>query len=448
MMQIILILVLGMASLLANDNSSGFFKDLSHILTVRKLTGRPLRLQQEVDQHFLEKISLPPTLDEYRGKSVHNFMNIEDRKVIDLVVANAIGRRQKDVYFLDLGAGAFQWINEMSTYIDDQYSETGIIFYFFGVTERATGARQAEKALNGYTVECVCWKDGSCNFYDYTKFPIENIGALLIEYKDTFDLIVSNCTFSAMRDPAYTFIQAYNLLRRKSGLFLMENFHIDFKKKSEEVWGALYKEVPLNANNRPFDLFLDALNVDYMTLCMMGDGNSHNNTLIRRADAPIEMPMTYLGDVKKKSGQKICCFEKPLNHLVDNIFHLWFIPGEILMQDFRIYPTLMAKYLLIKGKNYKDLLTMCVPIFQEKRNIQAMAMQIKSSKIARLMDKIYRESMHAFLTESVTDESDSVTVEGQEVENVKQTLNLLLYIIFKVRNSYLGEISHGKVYTA
>jgi SAM-dependent methyltransferase len=450
-----IVLILGMALLLAGDKSQDFFTDLQRTFTVRNITGRPLSLQQKVDEQFLEKSSSRPNLFEYRGETVHNLMGIEDRKVIDLVVMNAIGRRQKDVYFLDLGAGAFQWINEMSAYINEQYSEIGLIFHFFGLTERATGNKQNEEVLNGYTVEFSRQQSGNCHLCLYAKFPIENIAALLTDYNDTFDLIVSNCTFSAMRDPAYTFIQTYNLLRPNSGLFLMENFNIDLKKSYEEVFGVLYKEVPLNANDSPFDLFLDALNINYMTLCMMDYGNVYNNTIIRRTDARIEMRMKYLGDVSKKPNKKICCFEKPLNQLANNLFHLWFIPGELFMQDFRIYPTIMLKYLLIKGRNYKDLLTICVPIFQEKRNMQAMAMQIKSSRIARSVEKIYRDAVHIFLTNQATsfaafyaNEYDSVTVEDQEVENVKKTLDLLLYVIFKVRNPYLDATCGHKVYNA
>lgn len=260
-MYIVIVLLSGMVALMAGDGSA---KPIAGAPDISSITGRTHALQAEVDDKFTVSQSLSPPPFQYHGEVVHKLMEIPDLKLVDLVISNAIGRGEKYVYFLDIGAGDFQWLRTVSKHINNAYSEFGIVFHLWGVTERKTGNTRTEEVLNGYTVECVRRQDGCCKFHQYTKFPIENIEALLTGPQKKFDLIVSNCTFPSMRDPANTFIQVYNLLRLNTGLLMVDSFNVDVTPDSSLIPDH-FIDFPANSLYRKFDVFLDALGVDYMT---------------------------------------------------------------------------------------------------------------------------------------------------------------------------------------
>jgi len=312
------------------------------------------------------------------------------------------------------------------------------------VEERRADITSTKGEPNDYTVGCVRHTEkGWCyQFHQCTSFPIENIKALLTGQTDGFDLIVSNCTFSAMRDPAHTLIQAYNLLRPNTGLLLIENFDVGLTDDSSRV-PEKYTDISGKSSYPNFDIFLDALGVDYMTRFMVKFGNIHSHSIIRKGLVHITMPLDYVGDSTTQAGKKICCFQRTNEHGFLYQYMNIIIPGEVAQYPDRFFPVLNNKQWIVKERNYKNFLYMFAPIIQETRNTQAMSMQRESSGLASRMNKMYASALRDFENSKVNNFAefysiahDSPVVEEAEDENVKETLKLLLYIFVKLKQSY------------
>ena len=438
MTYIILIFISGVVALVAGD---GLAQPAAGRPDISIVTGRPPALQQEVDEQFTQSQLSTPSPYQFHGEEAHKLMGIPDLKLVDLVISNAIGRREKDVYFLDIGAGKFQWLNTLSDHLNNAYSEYGMTFHLWGVTERKTGNTKSEEVLNGYTVECVRHEAGCCKFRLYTSFPIENIAGLLTDPQNRFDLIVSNLTFASMRDPANTFIQAYNLLRLNTGLLLMENFDVDFTVDPASISNQ-FMNFSADCAYSIFDVFFDILGIDYMMRSMKYLSDIYDHTIIKKGADSLQMAIPYVGDSMTKASKKICCFQRTEGQWMKYQYMNVIIPGAVVRYRDRVWPQVMQEHFSIKGKNYKDFLSMLLPIVQEKRNNQAMAMQRESSAVARRMDMMYATAWPAFHNSDVDDfakfyhtQYEQPVLEAQEVEDVKETLRFLLYIIvsFKQR---------------
>lgn len=211
----------------------------------------------------------------------------------------------------------------------------------------------------------------------------------------------------------------------------MENFDVDFTLDSASI-PEEYTDFSPKSDYCKFDVFLDALEVDYMTRLMSQFGNIHNHSIIRKGARHIQMPMPYVGDSKTTSGQKICCYHRQKDQWFKNAYMNFIIPMK--PATFFLVPN--SDKCTLKGKNYSDFLSMLLPIFQEKRNTHAMLMQRQSSAIASRMNSMYAAAWRAFQGRSSTNfaefyhtQYEQPVIEAEEAEDVKEMLRFLLYII-------------------
>ena len=100
------------------------------------------------------------------------------------------------------------------------------------------------------------------------------------------DLIVSRYTFIHLRDPAGTFLQAYNQLRPKTGLIFTDGFHTYDPDTPDYDSEAL---TFLKSTKKPF-----VLNTYIPRETLICRGTGTYPFLLKRSDAtPCLLPMTY-----------------------------------------------------------------------------------------------------------------------------------------------------------
>ncbi|NGX47084.1 MAG: hypothetical protein K1000chlam3_00453 [Chlamydiae bacterium] len=204
---------------------------------------------------------------------------------------------QQDFYVLDIGAGNFQWGDSLLNFFQEEKEIPS------DVTVHVISMRGESHRGQVET------KYGRHKGYNFGSFKIEELEAEL-ENRGLFlgkcvDLIVSKWCFRHLVDPTGTFAQAYNLLRPKSGLILMDGFFYLYEKGHSSNDESSYE--------RTFDFLLDArvpfLISNYGRIC-----RSLPQFVLKRADEkPLQLEMEYAGMVscnnKQVGSYRICKFK-------------------------------------------------------------------------------------------------------------------------------------------
>jgi SAM-dependent methyltransferase len=140
--------------------------------------------------------------------------DIEDHILAKYVMSS--NPNQKEFYFLDIGAGDFQWndffakqINCFPDIADD-------------VKVNIIGVRGEN--YDGVKFSAV----GKCNIFKLGQFKIENLEeafqTINLDLTGKIDCIYTSWCFRHLVDPMGTLKQAYNLLKPKTGLFFGDGF--------------------------------------------------------------------------------------------------------------------------------------------------------------------------------------------------------------------------------
>lgn len=149
----------------------------------------------------------------YNGRTNYHLLNMNDHQLVKKIIANS--PLQKEFFFLDIGAGDFQWGRGVCKFInsqDDLPSDLNVHI----ISIRGEAGKERRK------------KCGQCYLYELTAFKVENLFNEFLDrnlcLENKLDLVVSSWCFRHLVDPLGTFVQTYNLLRPVQGMLMMDGF--------------------------------------------------------------------------------------------------------------------------------------------------------------------------------------------------------------------------------
>jgi hypothetical protein len=211
----------------------------------------------------------------YNGAYEYEIAYVDEQKLIKTIIENA-PPSQKDFYFMEIGAGNFQWEYSLSEFVKEQkLDQEGRHIHIIGL--------RGETNLDPEIV-----KESGCTVYQFGKFQIENLIDELekrgLHLQSQVDAIVSRWTFRHLVDPLGTFVQAYNLLRPKTGHLMMDGFF--FLTNNEEMKKS-------DPNIRMEKLLLDT-KAPFLVV-PFDNGRSLNQFILQKPDdLSLALPMRYL----------------------------------------------------------------------------------------------------------------------------------------------------------
>ena len=185
------------------------------------ILDRPEYLKNLISQSF-ETVSSNQKKWLYNGTKHYCILGIDPLTIIQEKIKSKPS--QKDFYFLDVGAGQFDWGKTTAAEINAQKDlPKDVNVHIISVTGEDYGSIKIHQ-------------EGRCKTYDIGAFEIENLQkslqkilpSLSLEGPLFFDLVVSAYTFMHVHDPVGLFAQTYDLLRPGEGMMLMHGFPVSF----------------------------------------------------------------------------------------------------------------------------------------------------------------------------------------------------------------------------
>ncbi|MBT6528792.1 class I SAM-dependent methyltransferase, partial [bacterium] len=258
--------------------------------------NRPDNLQFSINDNFesLGKFSRW----NFDGQSSYSIMQINTTDLAKTIIKTA-PKNQKIFYILDLGAGHFQWGNTLFEKLNELADK--------GELPSDITVNIVSVVGEKYVTEIE--EAGICKKYNIANFKVEDLDLSLgrflykqdpdnFEENPQFDLIVSQYCFIHLNDPVGTFAQAYNLLRPKSGLMLMQYFAVIDDNVSAD---DLYR---IEGNRAIIDFLLNT-KAPFL-IGAWGDNRLPYEFLLRRPDdASLNLPMEYASTLDLKLANTV-----------------------------------------------------------------------------------------------------------------------------------------------
>ncbi len=239
---------------------------------------RPEELKSAINTSFQKLATLSESgWGVYNGDDSYRICGVNELKLLKKTIVDAYPHR-KDFYVLDIGAGNFQWNTGVADFIEKQTDlPKDIKVHIVGVRgESYWGQRFIETER--------------CKIYNFGAFKVEELFAKFkgegLDLENKVDVAISHWCFRHLNDSVGTFLQTVNLLRPKTGYFLVDGF---FFLRNEEEMGDVG-----DFNLSITRLFLDTkapFLTQYFDQC-----RSLNHFILRRPDENrCRIPMSYSG---------------------------------------------------------------------------------------------------------------------------------------------------------
>lgn len=238
-----------------------------------KWQDRPPEVQIKIDETFS---SLSSWLE--NGKDNYFLVDVDAIKLAKYLMTS--NPTQKEFYFLDLGAGNFQWgdnlameINKFTDITDD-------------IKVNIIGVRGEYNDGPEFSIT------GRCHIFKLGKFKLENLEESFenkgLHLTGKIDCIYTRMCFYHLVDPVGTLVQAYNLLKPHAGLFFGNGFLYGLKGETKEDIFS----------RKRFDKITTLLLDMKVPFLIEPDGalRSTNNFVFKRnTDNPLNIPLKYTG---------------------------------------------------------------------------------------------------------------------------------------------------------
>jgi hypothetical protein len=158
----------------------------------------------------------------HNGNIKYGMGFVDEHKLILKLIAEAIGRGQKELWVLDIGCAEFKWGKQLLQDVNNTYGNQDIDVHVHIVG--LTGARDANIS------EVDLKKKGICQLHVFEQCPIEILAKLaqtspryaMFNGKIRFDAIVSRSTFRHFVDPLGTLTDVLSTLLSGAGIVLCE----------------------------------------------------------------------------------------------------------------------------------------------------------------------------------------------------------------------------------
>ena len=156
----------------------------------------------------------------HNGSREYSLCSVKNYDLAKTVIQQA-PKTRKDFYFLDIGAGNFQWGDGLADFLNEQTDlPKDIKIHIIGI--------RGEKNLQASTTD-----KGQCKIYNFGTFKIENLNEeflkLGLNLTNKLDLVVTQWCMRHLADGVGTFLQTYNLLQ-PGGFFLLDGFFFFIRK--------------------------------------------------------------------------------------------------------------------------------------------------------------------------------------------------------------------------
>lgn len=214
----------------------------------------------------------------FNGSDTYDIGGIKEHKLMRKIIREA-PPKCKDFYALDIGAGDYQWGRGLAKYLNAQKD------ILKDVTVHIIGIR-GETNLDKAVTEL-----GQCKLYEFGQFQIETLENEFqhrgLQLANKVDLVISRWCFRHLVDPVGTFIQAYDLLRPKTGHLLLDGFF--FLHENEKM-----RDESLDFNGRMTQLCLET-HAPFLTR-YHDSVRSLDHFIINKPDGrPCHLQKQYLG---------------------------------------------------------------------------------------------------------------------------------------------------------
>jgi hypothetical protein len=261
-------------------------------------TQRPELLQKRISAAFDSVLQTPESKMTslftmqgwlYNGASKYGICQIEEHALMKKIIKDA-PKNKKDFYVLDIGAGNFQWIRSLESFINKQDDiPTDIKVHIIGL--------RGEPFQNAwYSFIPGIFKKSRCKLYLLGNFKIEELSKELkkhnLNLENEVDLMVTRWTSRHLADAVGTFVQELNLLRPKTGFFLFDGFFFLYQN---ETWPKI------DANEHMVQL-LQQTKAPFL-MNPYDSGHSLNHFILQRSNASLcQLDMRYLSPHILSSG--------------------------------------------------------------------------------------------------------------------------------------------------
>ncbi len=241
-----------------------------------KWQDRPQEIQKKIDDTFS---SLGFCWRE-NGKKIYVLVDVDTIKLAKYLMTS--NPNQKEFYFLDLGAGLFQWGDNLAMEINKFTDiEDDVKVNIIGVR----GERDNSPEFS--TV-------GRCNIFKLSQFKVENLEeafkSINLDLTDKIDCIYTRMCLIHLVDPVGTLLQAHKFLKPNTGLFFGDGFYYGLKGQSAK---DIFSQERFDKITK---LLLD-MKVPFLIEPDGGDRNTNNFVFKRNTDAPLNLPLKYTGMV-------------------------------------------------------------------------------------------------------------------------------------------------------
>lgn len=279
---------------------------LAFLITVAKADNfnykqRPAAVQKKIDELFNKLAETPvSSWGGTNGLSKYGICGIDEEKLILDIITN--NPKQTDFYFLDVGAGQFQWVDNVVQFLNSKPNiTTNKKFHVIGVSGEGKNNPKGRDEVT---------KNGNCISYKLGGFKIENIIEAFEErgmYLDgKIDLTVSQWTLRHLVDSLGTFLQIHQLAKL-NGYILLEGLYFDrLDAAGNHVYDSLDQK---EGNLNPEHLLRDLKQVYLMCPNNRSVGRGSRDIMIKKSniDANTKHNLSYLGLRDRGPAAKNAC---------------------------------------------------------------------------------------------------------------------------------------------
>lgn len=211
----------------------------------------------------------------YNGSQKYYMCGIDEHVLLKTLIKQAPpGKKEFNV--LEIGAGNFQWVQNLAAFLDKQTDlPKDIKINIIGI--------RGESYFGNRLIET-----DRCKIYSLGAFKVEEIFSQLKEkgfdLENKADLAITRWCFRHLADPVGTFQQTYQLLRPESGFFLLDGFYfLTNENHLDEV----------KSHDRKMTRLILDTKAPFLTL-RVNDGHALNHFVLKRLDdGKCNIPMSY-----------------------------------------------------------------------------------------------------------------------------------------------------------
>lgn len=249
--------------------------------SILSISQRPQDAQDAIEQSFQELLEAPAGVSAwgYNGEEKYEIFG-DDHRIAQKIITEA-PLTQTEFYFMDIGAGDFQWGRSLAQFINslDLNTKREVRAHIIGIRGERTLGEEIQKS-------------GRCTLYEFGGFAIENLLSIFNQklpgIEGKIDMVVSRWTLRHLVDPVGTFVQFYNMLRPGTGMAFFDGFLFSVISNGENP-----KEITWNDNSYTKNLL--ALIGSPFLIQRYNDARSFNRYVLRKADDQLcQLPMQYI----------------------------------------------------------------------------------------------------------------------------------------------------------